>query len=282
MDTSRPTQNSSDDFELVPLFIRALAFFRRFGKGILLISLLGMIVGGLLYYTLPRSYKATMVLQSSVLSNQQSLQVIDGWDGLVSKRGRPVLARFFGLPMDTLQDLESITPTLIPGPADDAGITVEVKVSDSTILPSLQRGMIYALETNPYIQQRIAVRKQNLEIQLEQARQELSRLDSVKPYLHSFSESEKDASGKLILDVSNITNERLSCEDRIAAGIEKLHFLNAAYVLQGFVQTKASKVVPAPVLPLTGLLLGFLLSYGLALSTLFREKYPVKGKPVTA
>lgn len=280
MNTSQ-TQNSSDELDVVPVLLRAMAFLRRFGKSIVILSLLGFIIGCILYKLLPRSYKATMVMQSSVLSNPQGLQVIEAWGDMLNKRGKPALARLFGIG-DTIEDLNSITPTLIPGPADDAGILVEIEVSDSTLLPVIQRGILNALETNQYIRQRLNVRRENLEKQIEQAKEELNRLDSVKPYLHSFSESEKDASGKLILDVSNITTERLSCEDRIAAGIEKLHFLNAAYVLQGLVLTKASKVLPAPVLPLAGLLLGFLLSYGLALSTLFREKYPVKGKPVTA
>lgn len=281
MNTALPTEKNADELDLAPLLLKAIRFFRRFGKGIVLLSFLGMVVGCLLYYLLPRSYKATLVLQSSVLSNQQGLQVIDGWDAMLNKRGRPTLAYLFGLSPNSVEKLNSLTPVLIPGAADDAGLTVEAQVDDSTIFPAVQSGMLHALESNPYIRDRLAVRRQNLMDQIGQSREELRRLDSVKPYLRSFSESEKDASGKLILDVSNITTQRLACEDRIASMTEKLQFMKPAYVLQGFMEGKASKIVPAPVLPLAGLMFGFLMSYCFGLATMFREQYMVKGKPTT-
>jgi hypothetical protein len=278
-DRSSLQENRTDDLDMVPVMLKAIVFFRRFGKKIIVAGLVGMIVGGFLYYLMPRDYKATMVLQSPVLSNAQGLRVINGWGALLSKSSRAVAAQLFKMREDQVSELHDITAEIIPGSEEVGGMTVEVAISDTTILPALQQGMAYALENNPYIKQRIEVRRQNLQDVLSQAQQELRKLDSIKPYLQGFAGGEKDANGKLILDVSNVSNQRMNCEDRITNALERLHFLRAVYVLQGFIRSKASKIVPAPVLPLLGFLIGFLISYGSSAYTLFREKYLVVAKP---
>jgi hypothetical protein len=278
-DRSSLQDNKTDDLEMAPMMLKAIVFFRRFGVMIIIASLVGMIVGGFLYHILPRSYKARTVLQSGILSNGQALRVINDWGDLLSEVNKAVAAQQFDMREDQIGNWHDITAEIIPGNEDGGGLTVEVSVSDTTILPALQKGMVYALNNNPYIKQRIEVKRQNVQDVLTQAQTELRKLDSVKPYLQPFAGGEKDANGKLILDVSNLTLQRMNCEDRIALAKERLHFLGGAYTLQGFILSKTGKMVPAPVLPLLGLIIGFLLSYGWGAYMLFREKYLVVAKP---
>ena len=281
-DRSSLQENKTDDLDMVPVMLKAIVFFRRFGKGIMIASLLGMIVGGFLYYMLPRGYKAKSVFQSSILSNAQGLRVVNDWADLLSKTNQRLAAQVFNMTEDQIDKVHDIIAEIIPGNEDMGGLTIEVDVSDTTVLPALQRGMVYALNNNPYVKQRIEIRRQNLLDVMSQAQQELRRLDSVKPYLQGFAGGEKDGSGKLILDVSNLSNQRMTSEDRITNALERLHFLAGAYVLQGFILAKSGKLVPAPVLPLLGLILGFLISYGSASYTVFKEKYLVAAKPGAA
>ncbi len=278
-DRSSLQENKTDDLDMVPMMLKAIVFFRRFGTRIVITSLLGMIVGGFLYYSMPRGYKAKLVFQSSILSNGQGLRVVTDWADLLSRNNQPLAARVFNMPEDRIGQVHDINAELIPGTEDLGGLTIEVDISDTTVLPVLQSGMVYALNNNPYVRQRIEIKRKNLQDVLSQAQQELRRLDSVKPYLQGLAGGEKDAGGKLILDVSNLTLQRMACEDRIGTATERLHFLAGAYILQGFIVSKSGKIVPAPVLPLLGLILGFLISYGSASYTVFKEKYLVAAKP---
>lgn len=278
-DRSSLQESKTDDLDMVPVMLKAIVFFRRFGKRVIITSLMGMIVGGFLYYTMPRGYKARLVFQSSILSNGQGLRVVTDWANLLSKTNQHLAARVFNMTEDQIGKVHDITAELIPGNEDLGGLTIEVDISDTTVLPALQQGMVYALNNNPYIKQRIEIKRQNMQDILSQAQQELRRLDSVKPYLQGLAGGEKDGGGKLILDVSNLSLQRMTSEDRIAITIERLHFLAGAYVLQGFIVSKSGKMVPAPVLPLLGFILGFLISYGSASYTIFKEKYLVVAKP---
>jgi hypothetical protein len=278
-DRSSLRENKTDDLDMVPMMLKAIVFFRRFGRRIVITSLLGMIVGGFLYYSMPRGYKAKSVFQSSILSNGQGLRVVTDWADLLSRNNRPLAAQVFNMPEDRIVQVHDINAELIPGNEDMGGLTIEVDISDTTVLPALQSGMVYALNNNPYIKQRIEIKRKNMQDVLSQAQQELRRLDSVKPYLQGLAGGEKDASGKVILDMANLSLQRMACEDRIGNALERLHFLAGAYVLQGFIVSKSGKQLPAPVLPLLGLILGFLIGYGSASYTVFKEKYLVVAKP---
>jgi hypothetical protein len=278
-DRSSSQENKTDDLDVVPMMLKAIVFFRRFGRRIIVVSVLGMIIGGFLYYSMPRGYKAKLVFQSSILSNAQGFRVVNDWADLLSRTNQHLAAQVFNMPEDQIANVHDINAELIPGNEDVGGMTVEVDISDTTVLPALQKGMVYALNNNPYIKQRIEIKRQNLQDALSQAQLELRRLDSVKPYLQGLAGGEKDAGGKLILDVSNLSLQRMTSQDRIGVAFERLHFLAGAYILQGFIVSKSGKMVPAPVLPLLGFIFGFLISYGSASYTVFKEKYLVAGKP---
>ncbi len=281
-DRSSLQANGTDDLDMTPMMLKAIVFFRRFGKRIVLATVVGMLIGCLLYYLLPRGYKAKIVLQSPVLSNAQGLRVINGWADLLSKPNRKLAAQLFNMTEDQIRQVHDFDAEFIPGSEETGGMTVEVAVADTTLLPALQRGMASALENNPYVRQRLEVRKQNLEDVLSQAQLELRKLDSIQSFLPASPANAKDASGKVILDLSQVSNARMVAEDRLTNARERLQFLQPIYVLEGFILTKSAKLVPAPVLPLLGLILGFLISYGSAAYTIFKEKYLVVAKPGVA
>ncbi|HLZ87914.1 MAG TPA: hypothetical protein VKQ52_11755, partial [Puia sp.] len=254
-------KDTTDDLDLAPMLVKAITFIRQHGWKIMLSSLVGLVMGGFLYYLLPHTYKARMVVQSSVLSNAQDLRVINNWDDLLNKNGYAILGAIWHQPYNVVSELNGIKAEIIPGTDENSGIVIEAAVSDSSMLPGVQQGIIYGLENSEYIKQRVATRRQNLEYQIAQTKQELAKLDSARSYLRSFSGGSEPANSRLVLDVSNVTSQRLSCYDRIAGFEEKLKFTRGVYLLQEFVPAKRGKIIPAPVLPLLGFALGLLLSY---------------------
>jgi hypothetical protein len=281
-DRSLPPTQAADDLDTGQLLINTITFLRRYGWKLALSSLAGLLVGGFIYYLLPHTYKAKMVVESSVVSNAQDLRIINNWDGLLNRGGYPELSRLFNQPLDAVSTLNEIKAELIPGIDETSGIVIEVTVSDSAALPAIQQGIVYALGNSEYIRQRVQTRRENLQSQIQQTRLELNRLDSVKPYIGSFSSVNQPANTRLVLDVSNISGQRLNCEDRIALFEERLKFLKGVYLLQDFVRSKRAKIVPAPTLPLMGLIIGFLLSYFVSISSVLRKKYFAVEKPGVA
>lgn len=263
----------NDQLDLTPIAVKAIQFVRTYGWRIVIGSFLGMIIGGFIYYLLPRNYKAKMVVQSSVIANAQALRIVTNWEDLLNTSGYPILSNIFQQPGSVVSQISGINAEVIPGADENSGMVIEVIVADSSVIPAVQQGILNGFGNSEYMKERLAIRRQNLEEQIAQSKSELARLDSVKPYIRSFAAADEPTNSRLILDVSDISTQKLACMDRIAQFQEKLKFLRGAYLLQELTPSKRSKLVPAPVLPLLGLVLGFLISYSAITFAILKAKY---------
>ncbi len=272
----------NDELDLTPVAVKAIRFARRYGWTLAIGGFLGMIIGGFLYYLLPHSYRGKMVVQSSVIANGQALRVVNNWEDLLNKKGYPILGNIFQQPLSIVSELQGINAEVIPGVDENSGIVIEVVAGDSSVFQGIQQGILEGLQSNQYVKERLAIRRQNLEWQLAQAKDELVRLDSIKPYIRTFTSTNDPANSRLVIDVSNISNEKLVYQDRIAASQEKLKFLRGAWLLQELLPSKRGKLVPAPVLPLFGLILGVLISYCAVMFSILNAKYLTADKPRSA
>jgi len=272
-DTPSFQKDRSDDLDLTPVAVKAIRFIRQYGWKLAIGAFLGMIIGAFIYYLLPRNYKARMVVQSGVIANGQALRIVNNWEDLLNKNSRPIIATIFQQPLQVVSEISTLNAEVITGPDENSGMVIDVTVGDSAALPGVQQGILHGLETNEYIKERLAIRRENLEWQLSQAKAELVRLDSIKPYVKSFTSANEPANSRLLLDVSDISSEKLAYQEKIAAFQEKLKFLRGAWLLQELLPVKRAKLVPAPVLPLLGLVLGFLLSYCAVMYSILSAKY---------
>ena len=260
-DMSRSTPRPSDEMDLSELLRRLIDYFRINGRIFLLTCGLSVVVAAVLYKLMPRTYAAHMVMESSVLNAHEQVEIVSNWDELLNKNGYPILARLFNCSPDLVASITSLKAEPVgTAPDPNSPFTLTMETGDSSKIKELQDHILYGLKNNDYARRRIAVRKENLEIAVAKAQQELDKLDSTAKFIQDFKGSGKTGGSQYLLDVSQIPEQRMSIMDKLLTYKEKLAFINDIQVLQEFLRPKRVRPV-LPVFGLTGLLGGFIIGY---------------------
>jgi len=275
-DISRSTPTPSDEMDLSELLRRLIDYFRINGRIFLLTCGLCVAVSALLYKLLPRTYAVNMVMESSVLSAREQVEIISNWDDLLNKNGYPILARIFNCSPDLIASIGSLKAEpvgTVPDPNSPFILTLET--GDTAKIKQLQEVILYGLKNNDYARRRIEVRKENLETAVAKSQQELDKLDSTAKFIQDFKGSGKTSGSEYLLDVSQIPEQRISIMDKLLTYKEKLAFVSDIQVLQEFLRPK--KVRPIlPVFGIVGLLGGFIIGYFFTLLRMARSLYHKK------
>jgi hypothetical protein len=74
-----------DEIDLMLLLTNAIHFLKRNSKVFVLFLLLGLIIGGLSFYLLPRVYKVSMLADSCILNGEEVIAIVDSWQDLLKK-----------------------------------------------------------------------------------------------------------------------------------------------------------------------------------------------------
>ena len=268
--------DKTDDLDLFALLLKLVFFIKRFGKLILATSLVGIFCGVMIYMALPKSYASKLVLETTLLSNTEEIELINNWDDLLNKSGYAVLAKNFNCNPYILTKLRSIKAESIQkvGTSDAvSGFFIDIIITDTALLVQLQNGILYGLENNEFVKQRIAVRKSNLEGLINDVNKEILKFDSIKSNITEIIRNRKSNGASLMVDVSGISNQQILLREKLVNYQEQLRFSEAIRVLQDFVKSGRPKQPKLSVLIGIGLALGLFLGCCLAFYRLIREKY---------
>jgi len=259
---------SSDDIDLVALLERCLLFFKK-NKWIFLVAIIvGLIAGYLNYRSLPVVYKSRMILLSVALSNQNNIQIATNWNTLLNSDGYSALAETFNVPEASLTKLKKIKAEEIQKiftPNNPNGFTLEVLVTDVSILNELQKGIVSGFDNSEYIKERLLSKKERLQELIDKTNQEIKRLDSTKKMMENILGGKGTASSSLIVDGSTISRQLIELNEKLLNFKEELRFTGAVQVLQGFSKTKSPAGPNLFVRLFIGLLAGLLVGYVIAL-----------------
>ena len=116
---------------------------------IALCSVAGMLLGIVLFMVLPKRYASTLLLHSFTLTNTEHINIIDNWNELLKKDEYEALSRDFNCSPELLEKVSKIKASEIQKlyiQNNPNGFMVEVIVKDTSILDSLQQGIINGLE----------------------------------------------------------------------------------------------------------------------------------------
>lgn len=245
--------NNQDELDLISLAEKASLFFKKFGKTILLFSVAGLIIGTLLYYSLPKQYMSKLILHaaissnqeasnlttlhSAILTNQEEIEIINTWKDLLKKREYATLSRLLNCNIEVLKKVTGISATEIQKlytEKNPNGITVDVLVTDTSILDDLQYGIVHGLENSDYVRERIAIKKTNLIDLIQKVKSEITKLDVTKTNVESMFTNKTRSTPALLIDVSGINTQWIELNEKLLEYQAELKFVNAVQVLQGF------------------------------------------------
>ncbi len=274
MDSDRNRNNTPDDIDLFNLIDRALLFFRKY-KWIFIIAVIAGLAAGFYFYKkIPTTYSSRMVVHSYLLTNPEEIQIINNWNQLMGKREYKILSEKWNCSEDFLRKVKSIKAKEIQqvfNPTNPHGFTIDVVVTDNSVLDSLQSGIIYGFENNEYIRERLAVKRAGFHELIEKTTAEIIRLDSTKKRMENIIQGKASSNSALIIDGSSINRQLIEMNEKLVNFKSDLQFTRGIYVLQSFSkfsQPSGPKLIPWLIM---GLGTGLVLAYICALFISIRE-----------
>lgn len=260
MTTEKKPVSINDDIDLLLVIERLLLFLKK-NKWIYITAIvLGIATGIFFYVSIPKTYKSRMVVHSFMLANQEEIQLLGGWNKLLSKKGYSELAGIFNCNESLLRKVKKIKGDEILqvfSSVNPNGFTIDVIVTDNNILDSLEKSIIYGFENSDYVAERLAVKRKNLHELIITTESEIQKLDSNKRLMTAILKGQERAPASLIVDISNINRQLIEMSEKLMSFKENLRFTNAVQVLQGFSQfnrPNGPKLIPWLIIGLTGFL----------------------------
>jgi hypothetical protein len=272
-DMIHSVQDSHDDIDLIVVLERISRFLSGNKKTLIITAIVGMICGGVFFYTLPKSYSSTMILRTQVLSNPEEIEIVSGWNGLLGFGEYGVLARTLHCTPELISKLSSIKAENISNllPTTSA-FTVTVLVSDTSILEDLQNAIIYGLENNEFVQAKVNLKRDNTIQLIDNINQEIAKLDSTQKKIESSNTGKPTSSPSFMVDISNLNVQMITLREKLYLNQETLKFVNAIQVLQKFEKFERPASIHRSTLIFLGLLIGLFLGMVLSITKYVRMK----------
>jgi hypothetical protein len=262
------TNTTPDDIDLLLLFERVLAFFKKYKWIFLISSLLGLGSGVFVYRILPTIYNSSLVAHSFLLTNQEHIRIIENWDDLLGKKEYAELSASLNCPESILSRVKKIRAEEIQkvfSTTNPNGFVISVNVTDNAILDELQKAIVYGLENSDYVKQQLTARRASLTELIAKTSAEIIKLDSTKKTIENIIQGNGKSSSSLIIDGSSINRQLLDMNEKLLSYQDELKFTAAVQILQDFTKFKrpaGPHLIPWLIIGLLFFLtLGFLLSF---------------------
>ena len=275
--TEYMAENKSDDLDLIALAERVLSFCRKFGRFIAISAIVGLLAGLILYVILPNRYSSTLLLHSFTLTNTEHLNIVDNWNELLKEKNYAALSNDLNCDSPTLVKVKKISAAEMQKvfvQNNPNGFIVEIVVSDTSVLDTLQKGIVHGLENGGYLKEKLETKRSNLRQLIQQAKNEISKLDSTKSRIEKSinNDTAKKSSSSYIIDISNITGQMVNLHEKLLSYQEELKFTNAVQVLHNFGKFGKPSSPKFLKLIVLGFLAGFIIGYFASLYKSLRSR----------
>jgi len=265
MNEAKPQGTTSEDeVDLIFLLERAVLFFRRFRLLFIGAGIIGILLGFLVYFASPKIYKSRMILHSSYLTNMEHIEIIGNWNELLKRNERGTLAQILGCDGPLLNDLVSLEAAEILknySASNPNGFYVDAKVKNNSILPEVQKAIVYGLNNTDLVKQKLLTRGANLKEFIGKVKVEINKLDSIKSNIEKIVSNREKNSSALMLDVTGVNRELIDMNEKLLNYQEDLKFLSGVQVVQGFLPFNAPVSISLKVFILLGLIVCLAIAY---------------------
>lgn len=187
----RPTE--PEEIDLIKVVVSLIDFVRKNILIFAVFNLIGVAFGLFYYMRTERVYSSRFTGECMLLPDGRTIELLKDLDGLRKNEDWVMLGRRLGMHPNRVIKIKEILP--LPNATIDKesrgtedyvsqynpmpfSFSVIVKVTDNSILPELQKGMIRYLSNNPYNSIRVSRFIENRKSLLVSINAEIARLDS--------------------------------------------------------------------------------------------------------
>lgn len=262
-----------DELDLMYLFQKGLAFLHEFRILFCVLTGLGLSVGLYFYFVTPKMANSVLIARSTVLTNQEQIEMVDGWNRLLGRGQLHELSRLMDCPPEVLKKLRAISAHEIQKvyvQNNPNGFLVKVRVTDTSALEQLEKGIVTAINRSPYVSQKREARKIKYGRLIENVKNEISNLNKTKRSIDNMITSTDANTTPLMVDISRIHGQWIELNEKLTAYEEEVLFLNGVHILQHFNKDQVTKSLAKPLVFSTAA--GLFLAYVLALLLLARKR----------
>ena len=240
---SEGTQKSNfrhDDIDLIVFLERGISFLKKYKWVFIAATVVGLLAGFLWYRSLPPVYKSRLILQSTILSNQNAMQIVANWNALLKSGEHTALGAIFNCKEDVLGKVKEIKAEEIQKiftPNNPNGFILDALVTDVSILDDLQKGIVYGFNNSESLKDKLDSKRNRLRELIDKTNAEIQLLDSTKKTVENILNGNRSGSS-LMIDISGISRQLIELNEKYLFYKEELKFMEAIQVLQGFSKFK--------------------------------------------
>jgi hypothetical protein len=280
-ESNTQSAHNADEIDLIVLIEKVVAYVKRFFKILIGFSVIGMLIGLVLFLSTPRKYTSELVLHSYILTNPENIQIIKNWKTLLSKKEYNTLAGIWNTRPDIVKSVRSLSPEEIQKlyVQNPHGFLIRVTVKDTSILGQLEQGLVYGLENTEYVKERLKTRRANLAELIDKVKAEITKLDSTKLAVENILNNKNKSSSSLFVDITSINSGIISLNEKLLSYQEDLKFARAIQVLQNFNKFSKPESRNGPLILAVTTLAGFVIGFFVTVMISVRQKlYERKNK----
>lgn len=256
-----PNPVQDDEVDILLILGNIVNFLKKNLKTFILCSIIGVVGGVISFYLLPRSYKISMLADSSILNGEEVITIIASWQTLLEKKEIELLANKLNVSpavIKTIKKIEAEKSKKIVSDDKREAFLIKAEVFNNSSLNVLQAGIIYNLKNNEYVRKRVETKIENLELLKAKIKNEISQLDSIKLSIKKLIKEGGSNTNAFLTDPGNINLQSVSLYERTLQIDEEIRFVDEIQIIESFTAFKKPDSPKLVICVLGGLFMGLI------------------------
>ena len=155
------TENRNDEIDLIEVFFNVFKFFKRNILILIVSTAVGAALGYSYKFISKEYYKSEMLMESYTISEELRTNYIKQFQNLLDDKNYETLSAKSGLKIEDLKMIKRISFETDGNKTDEDILFVNTQVWDTSVLPKLAEGIQSFMNSFPYVNDEIALFKEN-------------------------------------------------------------------------------------------------------------------------
>lgn len=234
-----PGQKNAEEIDLIDLLLKGINTFRANFWLILVFFLVGSGLGLAYFLASKKVFEDRMIISSGILTESYSKILMKNANRHNQEGNTKLLMDQFHISEKTVKAITNLQiENLNDAEANDAKETdrfmITVSVLDRTVLPELQKGLIYYFENNPFVKTRVEQNRKFLKEMIAHVGKEIEDMEKFKQSLATGDFFQRAKGTTIMLDPTTVNVKILELNEKKIGYENSLQLSSSVQVIDGF------------------------------------------------